>query len=150
GPPLERGIVTIEGDRIAAVDPCGTRRVDVDAGNAALLPGFVNAHTHLDLSGLRGQIPPSGRFTDWLKAITSHRLNVVPAVPETAIRAGLRECLRTGTTLVGDISAQGSSWSILAAAPLRAVVFYEGLGLTEDRAQQAADAASDWLARHPA
>src|SRR5207249_7958082 len=53
-PPLEGGIVTIRGGRIAAVEKRGSRAADVDVGNAAILPGFVNAHTHLDLSALRG------------------------------------------------------------------------------------------------
>src|SRR5262249_52788494 len=55
-----------------------------------------------------------------------------------------------GTTLVGDISAQGLSWPILAEADLRAVVFYELLGLPRTRAQQAWAAACQWLRDHPA
>ncbi|MFO0935156.1 MAG: hypothetical protein U0798_01405 [Gemmataceae bacterium] len=51
GPPLEQGILTVRGDRIDAVEPKGSRRADVDLGNVALIPGLVNAHTHLDLSG---------------------------------------------------------------------------------------------------
>ena len=54
GPPLPNGTVTIDGDRIAAVAPAGARRADEDLGNVALVPGLVNAHAHLDLSGARG------------------------------------------------------------------------------------------------
>src|SRR5215472_10294203 len=75
GPPLRQGLITVAGDRIAAVDPSGTRRADLDLGNVAVLPGLVNAHTHLDLSGLRGRCPPEPdfTFTDWLRAVIRHR-----------------------------------------------------------------------------
>src|SRR4051794_34697651 len=75
GPPLERGVVAVADDRIVAVGPRGSRHADEDVGNAALLPGFVNAHTHLDLSGLRGKVPPTSNFTDWLRAVIGHRLS---------------------------------------------------------------------------
>src|SRR5262249_7315432 len=58
---------------------------------------------------------------------------------------GLRECLRFGTTLVGDISAQGMSWELLEAAALRAVVFYEMIGLQSERAAQSLGGAWAWL-----
>ena len=59
GPPLANGTVTVRGDRIEAVEPHGTRTADEDFGNAAIVPGLVNAHTHLDLSGARGLILPA-------------------------------------------------------------------------------------------
>src|SRR4051794_24912207 len=68
-PPRPGGAVPVAGGRIAAVEPRGRRSADLDLGNAAVLPGFVNAHTHLDLTGLRGRIPPTDDFTDWLRAV---------------------------------------------------------------------------------
>src|SRR5262249_59680405 len=50
---------------------------------------------------------------------------------------------------LGDISADGASWDVLAGAPLRAVVFHELLGLSRDRAQAALAAARTWLEQHP-
>jgi cytosine/adenosine deaminase-related metal-dependent hydrolase len=147
--PLERGTVTIEGDRLAAVEPHGGRTADVDVGNAALVPGFVNAHTHLDLSGLRGQTPPSPDFTGWLRAVIGHRRSQSPGQVQEDIRRGIAESLACGTTLVGDIAAAGASWPLLAAAPLRAVVFYELLGLPRPRARQAWQEARSWYQAHP-
>src|SRR5262245_29600890 len=100
GRPLPGGIVTIAGERIAAVEPHGQRTADVDLGNVALLPGFVNAHTHLDLTGLRGKCPPTDpdHFTDWLRAIIAHRRSGAPELTQDDIREGLTECLRFGTT----------------------------------------------------
>src|SRR5436190_3894781 len=121
GPPLEGGTVTVRGDRIEAVEPRGVRTADEHLGNVALIPGLVNAHTHLDLSGARGLIPPTDpdHFTDWLRGVIAYRRSRTPEQTQADIRAGLAECLRSGTTLVGDIAAGGQSWDALAAAPLR-------------------------------
>jgi cytosine/adenosine deaminase-related metal-dependent hydrolase len=65
------------------------------------------------------------------------------------IRAGLAECVRWGTTLLGDIAAEGVSWATLEGAPLRAVVFRELLGLTAERAEHASTGAHAWLGQLP-
>jgi aminodeoxyfutalosine deaminase len=146
--PLPGGLVTILGDRIAAVEPDGTQTPDADLGSAAILPGFVNAHAHLDLSDARGQFPPSPDFVAWLREVPRHRLQQTPEQIEAAIRSGLAEAQRFGTTLLGDISSGGRSWPILAAASMRAVVFHELLGLTPERAFQACREAFDWFGDH--
>ena len=44
-----------------------------DLGNVAILPGLINAHTHLELSWLRGRVPPASKFTDWVKTLVGIR-----------------------------------------------------------------------------
>lgn len=145
GPPLASGVVSVSGEHVTAITPSGELAADIDFGNAAILPGFVNAHTHLDLSGLRGQCPPQPDFTAWLRAVVAHRRSQTPERIAADIQAGIAECLACGTTLMGDILAQGNSWPLLAQSPLRAVVFLELLGLTEQRAAAALAAAKTWL-----
>jgi cytosine/adenosine deaminase-related metal-dependent hydrolase len=149
GPPVERGIVTVRGEQISAVEPPGSRSAEIDLGNAAILPGFVNAHTHLDLSGLRGKCPPSPDFTGWLRQVIAHRRTTTPEQTQADIRAGLAECLGYGTTLVGDIAFGGASWDALTEAPLRAVVFYELIGLPRERAVRAWLTFQPWHREHP-
>src|SRR5262249_10364354 len=72
-PPLEGGTITIRGERIAAVLPRGRRKADADAGNVAILPGLVNAHTHLDLSDLHGKVRPGQDFIAWLRQVVAYR-----------------------------------------------------------------------------
>jgi cytosine/adenosine deaminase-related metal-dependent hydrolase len=148
--PLPRGWVAVAGDRITAVGPHGGRSPDVDLGNVAVLPGLVNAHTHLDLSGMRGLAPPTPDFTGWLRQVIAHRRDRSPEQVQADTRAGLEESLRFGTTLLGDISGDGGSWDALAGAPVWAVVFREFLGLPESRASGAWARLDDWLAAHPA
>lgn len=147
-PPLEHGTITVDEDIIVAVESAGARTPDVDLGNVAILPGFVNAHTHLDLTGVRGQCPPTPDFTQWLRQVIAFRRMRTPEQVQVDIAAGLAECLRFGTTLLGDISAGGSSWDLLGKAPCRARMFYELLGLTEDRAQRSWREVQDWWKQH--
>ncbi len=141
-PPLEGGTVTIRGDKIEAVEPRGVRSADEDIGNVALIPGLVNAHTHLDLSGARGLIPPTDpdHFTDWLRGVIAYRRNRSEADTLADIDAGLAECLRFGTTLIGDIASEGKSWDTLCTAKTRAVVFHELIGLTQSGVERWKDA----------
>jgi cytosine/adenosine deaminase-related metal-dependent hydrolase len=150
GPPLEGGTITISGPIIQAVEPHGRRHADLDLGNVAILPGLVNAHTHLDLTGLKGKLGPTPDFVQWLRGVVQYRRSLSPLQAANDIRAGIAECVRHGTTLIGDIASQGWSWPMLLQAPARAVVFYELLGLPKDRAEISESQARRWLEEHPA
>jgi cytosine/adenosine deaminase-related metal-dependent hydrolase len=147
-PPLEHGTVTIDGERIVSIGPHGSQPADVDLGDVAVLPGLVNAHTHLDLTGLRGQCPPTPDFTQWLRGVIRFRRERSEAQVLEDVRAGVAECVRFGTTLVGDIAAAGLSWPVLAESPLWAVVFYEMLGLRLERAREVYKTALSWALQH--
>src|SRR5262249_7237294 len=135
GPPLEGGLVTIRGDKIEAVEQYGTRAAGDDLGNVAIIPGVVNPHTHLDLSGARGRIPPTepDHFTDWLKGVIAYRKTRSPEQVQADIRAGLAECTKFGTTLIGDITSGGTSWEAVSTSAVRGELFWEIIGLTTER-----------------
>jgi cytosine/adenosine deaminase-related metal-dependent hydrolase len=130
GPPLEGGLLTIRDDKIEAVERPGTRAADDDLGNVAIIPGLVNPHTHLDLSGARGLIPPTDpdHLTDWLKGVIAYRKTRSPEQVQEDIRTGLAECLRFGTTLIGDIASGGASWDAMVGTAVRGIVFRELIG----------------------
>src|ERR1700722_20815910 len=112
-PPLAHGVVTIADGRILAVEAHGAGRADLDLGDVAVLPGLVNAHTHFDLSGMRNLAPPSPDFPGWLSRVIEHRRQRSADQIRDDVRAGLAECLRTGTTLIGDVAAVGDTWDEL-------------------------------------
>ncbi|MCZ2343922.1 MAG: amidohydrolase family protein [Bacteroidales bacterium] len=152
GPPLEHGTITIREDRIETIATAGPHTPDVDLGNSVIVPGFVNAHTHLDLSGACGATPPTtaAAFPDWLRSVIAFRRTRSDADVATDIITGLNACLQAGTTLLGDIAASGASWPTLADAPVRAVVFREMLGLSDLRSMVAFRESSEWLqVTHP-
>jgi cytosine/adenosine deaminase-related metal-dependent hydrolase len=144
-PPLPGGVVTMDGERVVAVEPHGARPPDLDLGDSAIIPGLVNAHVHLDLTAMRGVAPPRLPLPDWLSDVIAYRRSTTPEETHAAIRVGLDECIRTGTTLVGDISGGGASWPILAASGIRATVYYELIGLTVERANGAFTAYQEWV-----
>lgn len=146
GAPISRGTLTIDGDHIAAVDPAGVRTADIDLGNAAILPGLINAHTHLDLSDAAGKCHPSFDFTGWLRCVIAHRRQQTPEQIAAAVAFGIRESLRFGVTAVGDISAQGESWIPLVQSPLNAVVYREAIGLGATRADAMMETINEWCA----
>jgi len=149
GPPLPNGVVVIADDKIAAVLPHSSRSHDIDLGNVAILPGLVNAHTHLDLTGLRGQSPPTPDFTEWLRGVIAHRRRQTREEIDADICMGVKESIAAGTTLIGDIAAAGASWEALSQTSLRAVVFYELLGLPLTRANKVESDGFQWLDAHP-
>lgn len=155
-PPIADGVLSMTGDLIAEVASAkGSRLIShadwVDLGDCVVLPGLVNAHSHLDLSGLRelpDKLPRPVCFVDWLRKVVAHRRSASAAEVRDAIRQGIAESLRHGVTLVGDISADGSSLIELEKTPLRAVVFREVIGLTRERARQTWHEAVRWLVEH--
>lgn len=77
GPPIENGRVEIRDGLIASVGPVRTPgRDELDLGDVVLIPGLINAHTHLELTRFRGRVPFTGSFTDWIERLT--RLTSVP------------------------------------------------------------------------
>jgi cytosine/adenosine deaminase-related metal-dependent hydrolase len=146
GPPLRDAAVAIQGDCILQVGPTReVRRAHPDArlrdlGDCIVLPGLINPHTHLELSGCsRGDLPPGATFADWIVSIP-RRLGRDRFPPEEifppGVRHGIAQCLHFGVTTVGDISQQMHlSRPILRDSPLRAVSYGEVLGLARMRAR---------------
>src|SRR5205085_1907889 len=127
------GAVLIEDQHIAAVGlwPAVARAADevIDLGNAALLPGLVNAHTHLEFSDLARPLGQPGMlFPDWIRQVITHRKQAARD-PRGAVAAGLNESLRCGVTTLGEIATSGWSADPFANSPIAATVFLELIGM---------------------
>jgi len=103
-PPIEDGAVTVEGERIVAVGAKPQASDVIDLGDAALLPGLINCHTHLEFSGLRQPLGHAGMpFVDWIRLVIAER-GMRDYAPEAGIEHGIRESLCYGVTSIGDIT----------------------------------------------
>jgi aminodeoxyfutalosine deaminase len=127
--PIRDGWVDIEHGRISgfgrAAQPSGEFR---DLGRVAILPGLVNAHTHLELSYLHDHVPPCADFVTWIRGVVAaRRHHPDPKAPHVveAVQAAIEEAVRCGTAVVGDISNTLVPFEPLTRSALAAVVFYE-------------------------
>src|SRR5262245_41228170 len=100
------GAVVFSGNQIIAAGPFRAIQsahpdADVlDLGNAVILPGLVNAHTHLELSGCQAGDSPNGSFAEWI--LSMRERNRLPDAA-AATSQGIAQCLKFGVTTVGDI-----------------------------------------------
>jgi cytosine/adenosine deaminase-related metal-dependent hydrolase len=151
-PPIRDGALAIRGGEILGVGK-GARLLAahpgmprLDLGDAALLPGLVNCHTHLELSGPPLEAP-EGCFARWLIAVIERRRQQSPAAEVAQTEASARRLLAGGTTAVGEVSSTGQSLTPLLRVGLRGVLYREVLGLAPGEAQARADAARRDLGR---
>ncbi len=136
-PPIEYGAVVVEGERIAAV---GSRSEIVERfaesklesfGEAVILPGLINTHTHLELTALRGYLENEERdFFAWLRKLTIARLELLtPDDIRVSATWGACEAVRAGITYVDDASDSAlMSMTALRDVGLGGVVYQESFG----------------------
>src|SRR5947209_14821122 len=143
--PVEGGAVAVEGARVEGVGARAelTERFPsaevLDLGEAAILPGFVNCHTHLELTAMRGFLEAEeGNFFAWLRKVTvARRERMTPEDLYVSAAWGAVEAARAGVTCVGDASDAGATtMRALNEVGLRGVVFQEAFGPDEREARQ--------------
>ena len=101
----------------------------IDLGRVAMMPGLVNAHTHLELSFLWGKVPPADALVDWVSRMMAQRAALAPAADDTsAIDNAILDMEEAGTAAVGDIANTFASVAPIARSRLHAVVFRELIG----------------------
>ncbi len=135
--PILNGALLVVADRIVAVgdreqlriaNPRVARR---DFGDAVILPGLINTHSHLELTAMRGFLDSlEGNFPAWLKKLTLARLEqLTPDDLYISAAWGACEAARAGVTCLGDSSdAAESTMTALLDIGLRGIVFQESFG----------------------
>lgn len=131
GPPIENGYLLVgEEGQIAAVGPADEllgRPRDAERhelGESMLLPGLINAHAHLELTGYRDQLP-RGPLWPWIDRLIELRQERTDEDERHAVRRGVAESLAAGVTHVADISRTGLSAEVLAEYPIRKCCYVE-------------------------
>ncbi len=143
GPPLEGGWIRIEGGRIAALGRRSPPGRVVDHGDAIIVPGLVNAHTHLEFSDCGRPLETAGGLPAWIERVVALRRGRGGDVAAERIRvtaaiaAGRRESAAEGVTAIGEIATAAPLEAYVAAGP-RMRVYREHLGLSATHATAAA------------
>lgn len=133
GCPIEHGAVLVGADgRIESVGPTDAvpHPENVPAlsfEDAALLPGFVNTHTHLELTGFEGRLPVR-EFPLWIHQLHQLKLTRTPTEYLAAAHQGIRDCYATGVTTVADTGDSGAVITALAEAGGSGIAYQEVFG----------------------
>jgi cytosine/adenosine deaminase-related metal-dependent hydrolase len=147
-PPMRDASVLLDGEgQVVAVgrrkDLAG--RGEEERVTGVLLPGLVNAHTHLELSHLAGRVPGGAGLVPWVS-------QVMKLGGGDEALAAARAAVALGTAAVGDVGNGTGAVAAIGAAGLRGVFFHELVGSREARTGDAlADAArekAEHLAAH--
>jgi 5-methylthioadenosine/S-adenosylhomocysteine deaminase len=121
GPPIENGFVRWEHGRIAEI---GKGRAERHYEDAVIVPGFVNAHSHIEYSvyaGFGDGLP----FGPWITLHTQRKALLDPEGMLAVARLGAFESLRAGITTTADYSFSGDAATAANELGLRAIVYLE-------------------------
>jgi len=124
------GFLTIENKKVKAVGagPGGRYENVIDHGPGVIMPVLVNAHTHLELSSLKGQIPFDKGFVHWVRELLCRRAAADRDELVSGIKAGIDELVSSGCAVVGEISTLDLTWQLLSDSEVFGVWFKEYLG----------------------
>ncbi|QWV98634.1 amidohydrolase family protein [Geomonas nitrogeniifigens] len=138
-PPIAGGALAVKDGRIVAVGKVHELRAQfsapvTDLHESVIMPGLVNAHTHLELTHfpawkLRKELDylPK-RYVEWIQQVVKIKRALEPGDLEHSVREGMRLCLESGTTAVGDILSDLSLVPLYRDTPLTGRLFLEAIG----------------------
>ncbi|MFL5951056.1 MAG: amidohydrolase family protein [Gaiellaceae bacterium] len=128
GPPIRDGAVAVAGGRIEAVGSRDELGDGTHYGEAVLLPGFVNAHSHIEYAVYGGFGDGLGDFSEWITLHIERKARIGWDEYVDIARLGAAECLASGITAIADCSYSGAAAVACADLGLRATVYLEVFG----------------------
>lgn len=140
---LSPGVIHTRAGRIVRVRE-GTDASAVNLGEVAILPGLINAHTHLEFSQLTQPLASGAPFPDWIQAVIGWRRTHSGDTRE-AIAAGWDESIQAGSIAIGEIATADDTWDELARRAARGVVFREIYGLQAESVSMGLERARRFL-----
>ncbi len=135
--PIENGEVVVENGKIVDVRQSKDARdfTGRDFGDAILLPGLVNVHTHLDYTVMRGLLEDLPFFT-WIRQLTLRKSVLSPQDWLASASWGAAEALSGGVTTIGDCCDSGAAFHAAKIFGMRGIVYQEVFGIDESESVQ--------------
>jgi len=132
GDPIKNGVIIYDETSgvIHDILPSRDDIVDINIRKGVLLPGYINAHCHLELSHLRGVIPTGTGLLSFIKSVVSLRDFPQEVIDEKIFQAD-QEMEEAGIVAVGDISNQLDTVSVKQSSKLRYYTFVEMFDLLQ-------------------
>lgn len=138
-PPIAGGALAVKDGRILAVGKLHELRAQfsapvTDLHESVIMPGLVNAHTHLELTHFSAWKLRKGldylpkRYVEWIQQVVKVKRALEPGDLEHSAKEGMRMCLESGTTAVGDILSDLSLVPLYRDSPLTGRLFLEAIG----------------------
>ncbi len=129
----------------------------IDLKNALIMPGFVNAHTHLELSNIKIKIKEIKNFRDWLAKLMTKRdkynrrifrkIKFLDSIFDkrfkSLVRKKLVEMINSGTIAIGDVTNTATLLTTLLRAPLKVHIFVELIAFDDERGKGFFEIASE-------
>src|SRR5450631_4018150 len=143
-PPLAGGAIVVRDGLIVAMGSRAELTAShsvavIDHPGCAILPGFINAHTHLELTHfpawrMRNHVEyHPRRFVDWVIQLIKVKRGLTFDDMHASAREGIRMCLESGTTAVGEIVTTQALADLYVSSRLSGRLFFELLGHDQAR-----------------
>ena len=127
---LQNGYVVVQEGFIIEIGT-GSKSIDgpiIDHGDGAIIPGLVNAHTHLELCALKDKLDPQQGFQAWVQDLISQRERLETETIFEEAGQGIQQLLETGCIAAGEIATLGLTRDLFMSSPLLGIWFQELLG----------------------
>jgi len=152
GEDYEKGEVVIDHGRIVDVRS-GVRDsfegVTHDWSDCLILPGFVNAHCHLSLSGLQGKVARHEKFVDWIESVVKENAALSWHDRVDGLHREAQTLIQSGVTALGDYFSHPELMVEYQALPFRQILFLETLGFQSSQMEEKTRAVEDLMQEHP-
>jgi cytosine/adenosine deaminase-related metal-dependent hydrolase len=133
--PVRNGRVAVENGKLVPLIDKEARVVRFPG--CVIIPGFVNAHSHLELTILRGFLDDLP-FSEWIPRLTFAKYEVLSRSDLLlSAQVGAVEMIRAGVTCLGEVMDLGTAWEAMREFGLRGVAYQEVFGPADGLADEA-------------
>lgn len=147
GDPVENGELIIDGGNVVDIATQSGNDDVLDLSDYLLMPGFVNAHSHISLTALEKKLSPSDSFVDWIRELIPLNSSLDNESRVLGIQSGAETMKRSGVTAFGDYVADPELLPLIGNLGFRSVLFLETIGFHSEKAQELCKSVEEVLMR---